>query len=65
MWWLACSQTNNVVGTINVLFAIKELKPECHLVKLGTMGGWTLDWTSQLRAESVGFRQALGLRSWL
>ncbi|KAL6751824.1 UDP-sulfoquinovose synthase [Haematococcus lacustris] len=32
------TQTNNVVGTINVLFAIKELKPDCHLVKLGTMG---------------------------
>jgi UDP-sulfoquinovose synthase len=29
---------NNVVGTLNVLFAIKELKPDCHLVKLGTMG---------------------------
>ncbi|GLI63187.1 hypothetical protein VaNZ11_006083 [Volvox africanus] len=32
------TQTNNVVGTLNVLFAIKELKPDCHLVKLGTMG---------------------------
>ena len=32
------TQTNNVVGTINVLFAIKEIKPDCHLVKLGTMG---------------------------
>jgi len=32
------SQTNNVVGTLNVLFAIKEFRPDCHLVKLGTMG---------------------------
>src|ERR1700756_1653309 len=32
------SQTNNVVGTLNVLFAIKEFEPDCHLVKLGTMG---------------------------
>ena len=32
------SQTNNVVGTLNVLFAVKEFKPDCHLVKLGTMG---------------------------
>ena len=32
------SQMNNVVGTLNVLFAIKEFQPECHLVKLGTMG---------------------------
>jgi UDP-sulfoquinovose synthase len=27
-----------VVGTLNLLFAIKELSPDCHLVKLGTMG---------------------------
>ena len=32
------SQVNNVVGTLNVLFAIKEFQPSCHLVKLGTMG---------------------------
>src|SRR5437588_1665645 len=32
------TQVNNVVGTLNVLFAIKEFQPECHLVKLGTMG---------------------------
>jgi UDP-sulfoquinovose synthase len=32
------TQVNNVVGTLNVLFAIRELSPDCHLVKLGTMG---------------------------
>lgn len=32
------TQVNNVVGTLNLLFAIQELNPECHLVKLGTMG---------------------------
>jgi UDP-sulfoquinovose synthase len=32
------TQTNNVVGTLNVLYAIKEFTPDCHLVKLGTMG---------------------------
>lgn len=32
------TQTNNVVGTLNVLYAIKDIKPDCHLVKLGTMG---------------------------
>jgi UDP-sulfoquinovose synthase len=32
------TQVNNVVGTLNLLFAIKELCPDCHLVKLGTMG---------------------------
>lgn len=32
------TQVNNVVGTLNILYAIKEDFPECHLVKLGTMG---------------------------
>jgi UDP-sulfoquinovose synthase len=32
------TQVNNVVGTLNLLFAIQEFAPECHLVKLGTMG---------------------------
>jgi UDP-sulfoquinovose synthase len=32
------TQVNNVVGTLNVLFALRETQPECHLVKLGTMG---------------------------
>ncbi|MBV8694843.1 MAG: NAD-dependent epimerase/dehydratase family protein [Chloroflexi bacterium] len=32
------TQTNNVIGTLNVLYAIKEFVPDCHLVKLGTMG---------------------------
>ncbi|MGO9566176.1 MAG: NAD-dependent epimerase/dehydratase family protein [Desulfomonilaceae bacterium] len=29
---------NNLHGTINILFAMKEVCPEAHLVKLGTMG---------------------------
>jgi len=32
------TQVNNVVGTLNVLFAIREAMPDCHLIKLGTMG---------------------------
>ncbi|MGH9589909.1 MAG: NAD-dependent epimerase/dehydratase family protein, partial [Terracidiphilus sp.] len=32
------TQVNNVVGTLNLLYAIRELCPECHLVKLGSMG---------------------------
>jgi UDP-sulfoquinovose synthase len=32
------TQVNNVVGTLNLLFALRELAPDCHLVKLGTMG---------------------------
>ncbi len=32
------TQSNNVIGTLNILYAIKEFAPDCHLVKLGTMG---------------------------
>ena len=32
------TQVNNVLGTLNVLFAIREFQPDCHLIKLGTMG---------------------------
>ena len=32
------TQHNNVIGNLNVLFAIQEVDPEIHLVKLGTMG---------------------------
>jgi UDP-sulfoquinovose synthase len=32
------TQTNNIVGTLNLLYAIAELDPDIHLVKLGTMG---------------------------
>jgi len=32
------TQTNNVIGTLNVLFAIQRFTPDAHLVKLGTMG---------------------------
>jgi UDP-sulfoquinovose synthase len=32
------TQTNNVMGTLNLLYAIHEMLPDCHLVKLGTMG---------------------------
>jgi UDP-sulfoquinovose synthase len=32
------TQTNNLVGTLNVLYAIRSLDPNIHLVKLGTMG---------------------------
>ncbi|HEY4901534.1 MAG TPA: NAD-dependent epimerase/dehydratase family protein [Terriglobales bacterium] len=32
------TQVNNVTGTLNLLYAIEEFAPDCHLVKLGTMG---------------------------
>ncbi len=32
------TQVNNVVGTLNLLYAVAERDPSIHLVKLGTMG---------------------------
>lgn len=32
------TQHNNVIGNLNILWAMKEICPETHLVKLGTMG---------------------------
>ena len=32
------TQQNNVVNTLNVLWAMREFAPDSHLVKLGTMG---------------------------
>jgi UDP-sulfoquinovose synthase len=32
------TQVNNVVGTLNLMYAIAEVNPDIHLVKLGTMG---------------------------
>ena len=32
------TQVNNVVGNLNLLYALRDDFPDCHLVKLGTMG---------------------------
>jgi UDP-sulfoquinovose synthase len=32
------TQVNNVVGTLNLLYVMRDSFPDCHLVKLGTMG---------------------------
>jgi UDP-sulfoquinovose synthase len=32
------TQYTNVIGTLNLLFSIRDHVPDCHLVKLGTMG---------------------------
>lgn len=32
------TQVNNIVGTLNILYAMRDICPEAHLVKLGTMG---------------------------
>lgn len=34
----AYTHHNNLIGTLNLLFAMRDLVPDCHLQKLGTMG---------------------------
>ncbi len=29
---------NNLISTLNLIYAVKEVTPECHIIKLGTMG---------------------------
>src|SRR5271169_1261710 len=64
------TQVNNVVGTLNLLYAIQELDPSIHLVKLGTMGeygtpnidieeGW-LEITHNGRSDRVLFPKRPG-----
>ena len=64
------SQTNNVVGTLNVLYAIAAHNRDIHLVKLGTMGeygtpnvdieeGW-LDLNHRGRSDRVLFPKRPG-----
>jgi nucleoside-diphosphate-sugar epimerase len=37
------TQYNNVIGNLNLIYAIKEIVPNCHLLKLGTMGEYGYD----------------------
>jgi len=64
------TQVNNVVGTLNVLFAIADIDPTIHLVKLGSMGeygtpnidieeGW-LEVTHKGRTDTVLFPKRPG-----
>ncbi len=32
------THTNNLVGTLNILYAMRDICPDAHLLKLGTMG---------------------------
>jgi UDP-sulfoquinovose synthase len=29
---------NNLIGTLNIAYAVREVNPDCHIIKLGTMG---------------------------
>src|SRR6266705_920468 len=64
------TQYNNVINTLNVLWAIHEFAPQAHLVKLGTMGeygtpnidieeGW-LDITHNGRSDRLLFPKRPG-----
>lgn len=64
------TQTNNVVGNLNVMYAVREVDPDIHIVKLGTMGeygtpnidieeGW-LDVTHKGRSDRVLFPKRPG-----
>ncbi len=64
------TQHNNVIGNLNVLYAIKEIDPDIHLVKLGTMGeygtpnidieeGW-LEVTHKGRTDACSTRSGRG-----
>lgn len=37
-WHATFTHRNNVEGTLNLLWAMKEVCPDAHLIKLGTMG---------------------------
>ena len=63
-------QKNNVIGTLHVLFAMRDYVPNCHLIKLGTMGeygtpnidieeGW-LDIEHNGRTDSLPFPKQPG-----
>jgi UDP-sulfoquinovose synthase len=64
------TQTNNVVGNLNLMYAIADVNPDIHLVKLGTMGeygtpnidieeGW-LEVTHNGRSDRVMFPKRPG-----
>ena len=64
------TQQNNVINTLNVLWAMRDLTPDAHLVKLGTMGeygtpnidieeGW-IDITHNGRTDRLPFPKLPG-----
>ena len=34
----ALTLQNNLISTLNIIYAVKEFNPACHIIKLGTMG---------------------------
>ena len=72
--------SNNLLVTNNLMFAIKELSPNTHIIKLGTMGeygtpnidieeGW-LDISHKGRTDKFSFRDKhhryiIQVKSWI
>jgi UDP-sulfoquinovose synthase len=61
---------NNLITTLNIIYAVKETNPSCHIIKLGTMGeygtpnidieeGW-LDITHKGRKDTFLFPRQAG-----
>lgn len=61
---------NNVIGNLHILFAMRDYAPDCHLIKLGTMGeygtpnidieeGW-IDITHNGRTDTLPFPKQPG-----
>src|SRR6476469_2900574 len=50
------TQYTNVIGTLNLLFSMRDRVPDCHLVKLGTMGEYG---TPNIDIEDKGRKDTL------
>lgn len=42
----SATQINNIHGTMNLIWAVREINPKIHIIKLGTMGEYS-DWIYQ------------------
>ncbi len=52
------TQHNNVSGTMNLLWTMREVCPEAHLIKLGTMGEYS-DWIYEKTSIPENHRMAV------
>src|SRR4051794_12043349 len=54
------TQYTNVIGTLNLLFSLRDQVPDCHLVKLGTMGSTGPPTSTSRRGSSRSSTRAAG-----
>jgi UDP-sulfoquinovose synthase len=57
------TQYNNVIGTMNVIYAIKEIDADIHLVKLGTMASTARPTSTSRRGGSRSRTRAAPIAS--